>query len=458
MEVDIRVHGGTIQSSNGATKADLLVKGERIVGLVSPDYPSQEKQKIDANGMHIFPGLVDLHAHTRQPGYEYKEDFLSCSQAAAAGGITTLVDMPNVEPPTNSVPLFEEKRKAGADSFITDWGHQVSPTNPEDVPRFAAAGVTGFKIFQVSGGYPHDPRLAMGDPAQIYAAFAGIVKTGLHCSVHPFSQTLMDQMTEDMLKAGAPPTIETFSKIYTNDVVWSSAVAILLELQRATGVRMNLLHTHSGTSLKMIREAKARGQRVTAAIDPKYYHLTAKDLAEQGGRAAPGGCVTEDKERLAEIWRSINDGTLDMIDGDHAPHSLEDLELFAKDPWHGPWGSPQYDYILSLVLTDVHDKKMDLSGVVRLMSENAARLIGVYPRKGSLQVGSDADLVIVDLNAEVIPTDEATYTKTHWTPYRGRRLKGKPILTMRRGEIIAKDGRVTARPGSGRYVEGVPQA
>src|ERR1700730_2603797 len=458
MDVDIRVHGGAIQSSTGSCRGDVLIKGEQVVGIVAWDHPVPAKSQIDATGKYVFPGLIDLHAHTRQPGYEYKEDFLTCSQAAAAGGFTAIADMPNVEPPTTIAALFEEKRKVAEKSFITDWGHLVSPTDPNEVPRFAAAGVTGFKIFQVSGGYPHDPRLAMGDPAQIYAAFSRIAKTGLHCSVHPCSQTLMDQMTADTLAAGAPHSMETFSKLYTEDVIWSSAVAVLLELQRVTGVRMQCLHTHSATSLKMIRAAKARGQRVTAAIDPKYYHLTMQDLAEQGGRAAPGGFVTEDAARMDAIWRSLNDGTIDAIDNDHAPHSLEALEGVRKDPWHGPWGNPQYDYILSLILTDVHAKKMDLASVVRLMSESSAKLIGIYPRKGALQVGSDADLVIVDLDAEVIATDEATYTKCHWTPYRGRRLKGKPVLTMRRGEVIAKDGKVVGRPGTGRYISGVPQA
>ena len=457
MEADFRIHGGTLQSSTGSQKADVLVTGERITGIVAWDSPAPAKATIDATGKYVLPGLVDLHAHSRQPGYEYKEDFLTCSQSAAAGGITTFVDMPNVEPPTNSVKLFEDKRKMAADMCVVDWGHFVAPTDPDEVAGFAAAGVTGFKIFQVSGGYPHDPRLAMGDPAQIYAAFKEIAKTGLHCSVHPFSQSLMDKMSADAIKAGMLPNIETFSGIYTNDFVWSSAVAILLQLQRATGARMHLLHTHSDTSLRLIREAKKQGYRVTSAIDPKYYHMTSADLKEQAGRAAPGGVVTENVERLAEIWAAINDGTIDMIDGDHAPHSLEDLEVFAKDPWTGPWGSPQYDYILSLVLTDVHDKKMDLASAVRLMSENAARLVGIYPRKGAIEIGSDADVVIVDLEADVIPTDEATYTKTHWTPYRGRHLKGKPVLTMSRGEVIAKDGRVTASPGRGRYIAGVPQ-
>lgn len=454
---DIRVHGGRVVSSAGTLDADVLIKGEKISAVVDPSSPVEARLEIDATGKLVLPGLVDLHAHAREPGYEHKEDFLSCSRAAAVGGITTFTDMPNVEPPTNSVELFEQKRELAAASCIVDWGHLVSPTTPTDAPRFADAGATGFKIFQVSGGYPHDPRLAMGDPALMYAAFKEIAKTGLHCSVHPFSQSLMEHLTAEALASGKPANMDTFASIYTNDTVWSSAVAVLLELQRATGVRLNLLHTHAAGSLEQIRHAKQKGQKVTAAIDPKYYHLTRKDFEEQGARAAPAGYIVEDPERMAAIWRALDDGTLDLIDSDHAPHTLEDLEMFAKDPWTGPFGSPQYEYLLSLILTDVHDGRMRVEDVVRLMCENPAKLVGHFPKKGVIQVGSDADVVLVDFDATVLPDDSATETKCGWTPYQGRELRGRPVLTIRRGETIAENGKVLARPGTGRYLPGSPQ-
>jgi dihydroorotase-like cyclic amidohydrolase len=157
------------------------------------------------------------------------------------------------------------------------------------------------------------------------------------------------------------------------------------------------------------------------------------------------------------IWEALNDGTIDLIDSDHAPHTLEDLERFRADPWTGPFGSPQFDYLLSVVLTDVHEGKLPLSTAVKRLCENPARLIGHFPRKGAIQVGSDADLVVVDLKREVVPSDEATYTKVKWTPYRGRKLRGAPVLTMLRGKVIARDGKVEGRPGYGRYLAGVSQ-
>ncbi|HVC77877.1 MAG TPA: dihydroorotase family protein [Candidatus Micrarchaeaceae archaeon] len=457
MDIDVRIVGGIVHTPGGPVVADILVRGERIVGLVDVADSTPAKEKIDATGMHVIPGLIDLHAHTRVPGYEYKEDYLTASQAAAVGGVTTFVDMPNVEPPTDTVELFEAKRKIAADESIIDWGHFVSPTKPDQIEGLASAGATGFKIFQVSGGYPHDPRLAMGESDKIFAAFQKIAATGLHVSVHPFNQPLIELLTQQYIAEGKAYDLNTFYSLYTRDIIWRSAVAILLELQKDTGARLHLLHTHAAGSLELIRRAKAHGQRVTCAIDLKYYHLTGADALEQGPRAAPGGYIVEDQARMTEIWRSLNDGNLDIIDTDHAPHTLEDLESFRKDPWHGPWGSPQYEYLLSVTLDDVHHGKLPLETAIRLLSENSARLIGVFPQKGAIQVGANADLVLVDLDKEVVPSDEATYTKAHWTPYKGRRLRGAPVLTMLRGQVIAKDGKVIGKRGYGRYVEGVKQ-
>jgi dihydroorotase (multifunctional complex type) len=456
-DADLRLHNGTLLTPAGAVAADLLIRGERISAIVEPADPTPSASTIDVTGLHVLPGVVDLHAHTRVPGYEYKEDYLTCSQAAAVGGVTTIVDMPNVEPPTDDVRTFEEKREIAAAHCIVDWGHLVSPVKTEQIPLLAAAGATGFKVFQVSGGYPHDPRLALGEPEKMFVALDEVAKTGLHCSVHPFSQPIMDLLTERALAAGRPRDMRTFADVYTADIVWRTGAVVLLELQRETNARLHLLHTHAAGSLRAIRRAKKAGQPVTCAVDPKYYHLTDLDLDQQGGRAIPGGSVTRDEERMAEIWRSLQDGTLDMIDSDHAPHTIADLKTFEDDPWTGPFGSPQYEYILSVVLTDAAEGRFSLDHVVRLMSENPARLIGRFPQKGALQVGSDADIVVVDIDREVVPSDEKTYTKVRWTPYQGRRLKGAPLLTIRRGEIIARDRAVTASPGSGRYLEGVPQ-
>lgn len=457
MEYDLRIRGGIIQAPQGPMEADILVSGEQVAGLVGRDAPAPARREIDATGRWVLPGIVDLHVHARVPGYEYKEDFRTASRAAAVGGVTTFVDMPNLEPPTTTVELLNERRALAERDAHVDFGHFASSRNLEQIPKLAAAGAVGFKTFQVGGGYPHDPRLVMSDPAELYATFGAIAETGLPCVVHPYTQSLMDHLSQLEFDAGAPRDIRTFSKVYTRDIVWSSSVAVLLELQRETGARLHLLHTHAGASLRLIRNAKAAGQGVSAAIDPKYFHLRAEDLAEHGARGLPGGFIVEDEERMAAIYEALDDGTLDVIDSDHAPHTLEDLKRMEADPWTGPWGGPHLEHMLSLLLTDVAAGKIRLERLVALLCENPARLLGLYPRKGAIQPGSDADLVIVDPSRSTVPQDEGMESKSAWTPYAGWELQGAPVMTLLRGAVIAEEGVVLNEPGSGRHVSGVKQ-
>ena len=455
-ETTTRVRGGTIQTPTGGIEADILIRGETIAGLLDPSDPAPADREIDAAGMWVLPGLIDLHAHTRSPGYEQKEDFLTASRAAAAGGYTVFVDMPNVEPPTVTTELFEEKRAVADELCIVDWGHFVAPTQLDEIPKLAKAGATGFKFFQVTGGYPHDPRLAIADPARLLETFSAIAETGLLCVVHPFAQTLFESLYHQEVAKGRPADIFTFSDVYTRDIVWRLAVAILLEVQRETGMRMQVVHTHAPGSLRLLGQAKADGLPVTVATDPKYFHLREEDIRAQGARAIPGGAVTSNPDRMAAIWEALDSGVIDLIDSDHAPHLLEDLTLMEEDPLIGPFGSPHYEHLLSLMLSDVQAGNLRLARLVHALTEAPARILGLYPRKGALMPGSDADLVIVDPDLAYQPRDGQMECKSNWTPYHGRDFVGKPILTMLRGKVIFRDGEVTAEPGCGRYIPGTP--
>jgi dihydroorotase (multifunctional complex type) len=452
-----RVTGGQVYLGGQLVRADLLIDEGRIAGVVGGDNTAEAAETIDATDRLVLPGIIDTHAHTREPGFTHKEDFLTASKAGAAGGVTTMIDMPNVEPPTDTVETYLEKRETADATSIIDFGHWVAGTKLDEIARLADAGATGYKIFQVSGAYPHDPRLAMNDEASLLKAFRAIEKTGLPLNVHPFNQSLFEELSEEAFAAGKPANWYTFGEVYTTDAIWHTAVNTLINLQALTGVRLNLVHTHSAGSLRLIRAAKAKGQRVTASVDPKYYHLTRDDLMRLKGRACPGGFITEDADRMAEIWKSLNDGTIDSIDADHAPHTLEELEQMEDDAWHSAMGSPQYDWQYTITLTDVNDGKITLRRAVELLSEAPARMLGIFPKKGALLPGSDADLVLVDIDREMTLTDEGLYTKVGWTPYLGWKVKGYVAMTMLRGTVVARDREIVGQPGYGQYIAGVPQ-
>lgn len=452
-----RISGGRVMVRGELVDADLLVDGEKIVAMLRPGESADVAETIDATGRWVLPGIIDTHAHTRDPGYTHKEDFLTASQAAAAGGITTMIDMPNVEPPTDTVERYLAKRETADKTSIIDWGHWVAGTNVEEIPKLAAEGATGYKTFQVSGAYPHDPRLAINDDGNLLTAFRAVADTGLPQFVHPFNQSLFEQISKEAFAVGKPPNYYTFGEVYTTEEIWHTAVNTLVNLQRLSGVRLHLVHTHSAGSLRLIREAKDRGQRVSCAVDPKYYHLTLADLETQHGRACPGGFISEDPERMATIWRSLEDGTIDVIDSDHAPHTLEEIEVLDHDAWNAAMGSPQYDWQYSITLTDVAQGKLSLRRAVELLAEGPARLLGIYPNKGVLVPGADADLVLVDPTAKRVLNDEGLYTKVGWTPYLDWEITGVVELTMLRGQVIAKNREVIGTPGYGRYIPGVAQ-
>lgn len=452
-----RVSGGLVMVRGELVRTDVLIDGDRIVALVEPANPAEAENVIDATDRWVLPGIIDTHAHTREPGYTHKEDFLTASQAAAAGGITTMIDMPNVEPPTDTVARYEEKRELANAKSIVDWGHWVAGTDVGEITKLAEAGATGYKIFQVSGAYPHDPRLAVNDEGKLVERFRAIADAGLPCLVHPFNQSLFERLSEEAFSEGKPSNWDTFSEVYTTDAIWHTAVNTLVNLQALTGVRLQVVHTHSKGSLDLLRAAKERGQRVTASVDPKYYHLTREDLETLRGRACPGGYITEDPERMQAIWSALEDGTIDMIDSDHAPHTLEEIDVLEHDAWNAAMGSPQYDWQYSITLSDVHAGKLSLRRAVELLSEAPARLLGIWPRKGVLLPGADADLVVVDPTERRTLTDEGLYTKVGWTPYLGREITGVVKLTMLRGTVIARDREVVGTPGFGRYIAGVAQ-
>jgi dihydroorotase len=429
-------------------EGDLLIDAGKVVGLVNSASQIEALETIDASGRLVLPGIVDTHAHTREPGYEHKEDFLTASQAAAVGGVTTMVDMPNVDPPTDTIQALEQKKELAKKSVI-DVGHWAAGTQSDQILKLAEGGALGYKIFQVSGAYPHDPRLALNDDGALLRNFRLIAETGLPCLVHPFNQSLFEYLTSEALEAGKPADYETFGEVYTTEQIWATAVNTLINLQELSGVRLHLLHTHAATSLALIRAAKGKGQAVTAAVDPKYYHLTLDDLRRQKGRACPGGFITQDASRMEAIWCALRDGTIDLIDADHAPHTLDEIAVLETDAFNAAMGSPQYDWHYSITLTDVSRGRLSLHRAVQLLSEMPARFIGLYPKKGVLLPGSDADLVIVDPDEERVLTDDGLYTQVGWTPYRDWTVKGVVHLTMLRGMVIARDREVVAAAGSG---------
>jgi dihydroorotase (multifunctional complex type) len=451
---DLIVQNGQVWTPGGLIQADIAVSKEKIAALASPGSLQEATKKIDAKGRVVIPGLVDTHTHHRDPGFTHKEDLTTATQAAAAGGVTLSVGMPNVNPPTTTLERFQDLVEAGKKKAIVDFNHNPSGTVPAEIPRLAEAGCLAFKIFMVRDtgrDYPHMPGIGLHHHGELFRSFEAVAKTGLPLMVHPHDQDLMDVIEQRYWERG-DRSPQAYAKAYRDfdGIIWDTAIGTLIRLQKATGARLHILHMSTPGGLELVRRAKSEGRPVTCEVNPWALFLATWQNVEKMGPYCLGFWVPD--EHAEALWTGIKDGTVDVVGTDHAPHTKEEKDIGWKDMWQSPGGEPQIQDYLRLFLTEVNRGRITLDQVVRITSYNPARIFGVYPRKGVIQAGSDADLAIVDLNKEETIRNDSTYTKVGWTPYDGRKVNGVPVLTMVRGKVVMENGNVVGKPGDGGFV------
>jgi dihydroorotase (multifunctional complex type) len=434
------VTGGEVLIGGTLVRTDVVVDDGQIVALTR-DRPSADRT-VDATGKVVLPGVIDSHVHYREPGYTYKEDFESGSRAAAAGGITMYVDMPNTEPPPDTVEHFEEHRALADGKSIVDFNHWAMPTRIPEIPKIAAAGAVGFKFFMKSAHYPYDGPISIVNHFTILEVFRAIAATGLPCLVHPHNQMIWEGRVEERTKAGRTGIEGWNDATYgDHDVVETTAITTLALLAEAVGLRLRILHIQGIPQIKVTRMLKRAGFPFVAETNPwAVFHVD--PIAVRG------------EEHLAANWEALADGTVDIIGSDHAPHSAEEQDHVAESSFDSVVAAyPLCEHWLSLYLTEVHNGRISLATLSRAASENVARHMGVYPRKGVIQIGSDADLVVVDMDREaVIGESYPVYSKQGFTPLAGKRVRGVPIYTVVRGEVVMEDGDVVGTPGYGEFV------
>lgn len=461
--MDTLISNGTVVTATARFEASIGIRDGVIAGVFEKGAEPKASEVIDASGLHVLPGFIDMHSHHRegsQPGYEYKETIYSSTLQCAAGGVTTTVGMPNVTPPPNTLDLLEKQFALYRKNAVVGWNFNPLTTKLDEMPAMAKTGIAGFKLFMVADtgrGYPHMPGLGVHDNGKIFETMQMCADIDMPLMVHPHNQSLMD-VIEKQFWARGERDARAYAKCYASydGLNPETAIATLLRLQRAAGCHLHILHAQTTGSVDLIRKAKAAGQNVTCEINPWTLFLSC-DWAtiERLGSYALAYWVPE--KNLPGLWEGINDGTIDIVSTDHSPHTREEKEIGWTDGWKAHTGLPSTQFYLSLVMSAVLEGKLSLERAVEICSTAPAGIFGLEG-KGQILRGHHADLVLVDLHSEFEVQEKDVLSLVGWSPWAGRKLKGKPVRTLVGGRTVYVDGKVVGERGAGRQTKAVRSA
>jgi allantoinase len=434
----VLIENGKVLRSGRLVKASIVIENGRIksVGIAEP---KQVDKRIDAEGNLILPGLVDGHAHLHDPAFTNREDFTTGTSAAAAGGVTTVVEMV-LSTPVDTQERVKAKIELGKRNSLIDFSLHAGMMNLSNLPNIAAIaglGVRSFKTFTCKPYYSDDHTL-----------MSLMRETSMQNSilnVHAEDEQTANENLGRLTAEGRKDPIAHAE--WKPNVVEERAVRKVVEFSRALNARLHISHMSTREGVEIVRKNKRLRVRLTAETCPHYLTFTRRDMKKQGPYLKMNPSLKGPKDVQA-LWKGLRDGTIDIVTSEHAPGERVEKDIGWTDIWKAWGGVPAIETMLPVLLSEgVNKGRISLTTLQRICCENPAKVFGLYPRKGVMQKGADADLVIVDLKAKRKVRAEALHYKVGWTPYEGWALKGWPILTVRRGEILCEDEQVVGKPG-----------
>ncbi len=446
MSYDLVIKNGTLVHSNRRTEGNLGIRGETIEAITSPSESLSGAREIDASGKFVLPGRIDPHVHMHWPDWPMEEAIPTSSRAAVAGGTTTLIHF--ILSTGSLLEYFAEMRSlfdAHALSDGTFHGGIVSEDHIAEIPELARQGITSFKFWMSYRGEEAKPPLQGIDDGVLFRGFreVGRLGTGAIAMVHAENIEVFFKL-RDELKASD-----------RTDIAWTEtrppfceeeAMNRAVVLAEAAGCTLYIVHITIRNGVRIVREARARGMRVIGETCPQYLTLT-KDFDPVIGKINPPLREAGDSSAL---WEGLSEGALSTVGSDHAPTSLRHKEDF----WSAIVGMPGIETSLPALLSEgVNKGRLTLERVVEATACQPARIFGLYPKKGVLAVGSDADITIVDLDkAVVVDANKNLHQGSDYSPFDGQTLKGWPVQTLLRGQVVMEEGEVTATPGTGQFI------
>jgi len=445
----LTISGGTVVTAQGRYEADVECEDGRISALVAQGESHGGDEKVDANGLLIFPGFIDPHVHSREPGLIEKEDFAHSTRAAAAGGITTVLEMPNTIPPLSDAATFRRRAEQYAQVASVDfglWGISLGTENLEDLAGLVAEGVVGVKLFwgyalnretkqlvyNVADEAPENliPPPNNGEVLEIFETMA---QTRGLLAAHCEDRDVLDRAQRTLGRE-----IEDYEDLLTTrpDAAEAATIALGAEFAKTTGCRFHVVHTSSARGLEVVRAAQRRGIPITAETCPQYLTLTDESYETVGSLMKVYPPVRRAADREA-LWEGVWDGTITSVGSDHAPHTAEQKRQGLATQ---PAGAVGVETLAPLMVNEAVGGRLSPERLSWLLSEGTARLYGLYPRKGAILPGADADLTLVDPKGESIISNKQLHSKHPVSPWNGVKVRGALKAAVLRGNVVMRDG------------------
>jgi allantoinase len=432
---ELAVTSERVATATGTRPAAVLIRGGTIIDVVDRAAVPPGCPVLDAGPLVVMPGIVDSHVHVNEPGRTEWEGFETATRAAAAGGVTTIVDMPlNSVPATTTLAALEAKLEAARGRLSVDcgfWGGVV-PGNTRELDALVDAGAAGFKCFLVPSGVDEFPHVGECD---LREALPVLAARGVPLLVHAELAVTEPEASGDPRRYAG--YLASRPREWENE-----AVRLLVRLCRETGARVHVVHLSSSDALPLLAEARRQGLPMTVETCPHYLTFDAEAVPD--GRTefkcSPPIREHENRERL---WTALRERVIDMVVSDHSPCTPALKEQRSGDFMKAWGGISSLQLGLPAVWTEARGRGFGLDDVVRWMCEQPARLAGLSGRKGRLEAGCDADLIVFDPDAELVVTEKAVKHRHQLTPYLGRRLTGVVRTTLLRGTVVYDSGEVS---------------
>ncbi len=446
--LDLVLKNATIVTHETRFTGNVLVQEGKIVSVSDSAYVPESKETVDVGYKYLIPGAIDAHVHFQDPGLTHREDFEHGTAAAAVAGVTTAISHPMNIPPIVDVESYRYTMKCYENRGYIDYGIHGGGTSDnvgEIETLWTNTGATSIKMFMCFS--VADFPFVRDD--SFFSILTKLAELDGLAIIHAENNEII-ALEEKKLKAQGRIDPLAYNASH-------SAIGELESVKRAiyflevTGARGIILHSCMAEALHEIRRAQQRGVRVYAETCPHFLTFIDQDMVQHGPylKFSP---VMRDEQNRKYLWKLLNDGFISTIGSDHSPYTLEEKIKGEKNIWLAPNGIPGIQTLLPVLLNGVNQGLITMERLVEVTSYNPAKIYGLTYRKGSISVGKDADLVIVDMDMKKTFEKEDILSKAKWSPYTGREFHGWPVMTLVRGRVVAENGKVLSAPGWGQYI------